>query len=300
VGKSHLDTAETSPDEAYVLVMSGMESTARIYDRISRALVGNFALAGFSSGSFDRGDVVFWPGMERGYAFLVGNTTGLSLYSALDGTLLEQLDDRPVWEMRWSPDHRYLLCNLADIATQTSVLTIFRRGAETALEEVATVRLPERLDGWALSADNRYLAATYYPSDTLELVDLSTGKVVWSVKAPTYSNSVDISPDGTRVAIGGNHLVVMDAADPARRATYDKFGNNIHRVRFSPSGDAVAASSYDGHLRILSADPGAPSLKLLKDLRHGGTANVYAATFLADGSGIISSSGDTTVRYWGK
>jgi WD40 repeat protein len=300
VGRSHLDAAATSPDETLFLVMSDMEATVRIYDRKSRKLLGNYAVDGFEAGKFERGDVAFWPDLERGPAFLVGTVRGLALYSATTGERLDTLSERPVWSMRWSPDRRFLLCIEADISTQTSVLTIFRRAAGPKLEEVRRVPLAERLDGWALSADKRFLAATYYPSDTLELVDLHTGESQWRIAAPTYSNSVDISPDMSRVAIGGNRLVVLDRADPTRRAAYEKFGNNIHEVRFSPSGDAVAASSYDGHVRILSADPGAKALKLLADLRHGGTANVYSIIFLNGGDGLLSSSGDETVRTWGK
>jgi WD40 repeat protein len=300
VGRSHLDAAMASPDESLLLVMSDMEATIRIYDRQSGALLGNYAVDGFSSGSFERGDVLFWPDLERGQAFLVGSLRGIALYSATTGERLAMLSERPVWSMRWSPDRRFLLCTESNIATQTSVLTIFRRGAGPALEEVRSVQLDARLDGWALSRDNRFLAATYYPSDTLELVDLHTGEILWRVQAPRYSSSVDISPDGTRVAIGGDRAVVFDRADPTRRATYEKFGNNIHEVRFSPSGDAIAASSYDGHVRILSADPAAKALKLLKDLRHGGTANVYSLEFLRGGDGLLSSSGDETVRIWGR
>jgi WD40 repeat protein len=300
VKRSHLDAAAASPDESLVLVMSDMEATVRIYDRRSRALLGNYAVDGFASGAFERGDVDFWPDLERGPAFVVGNLRGIALYSATTGERIGALSERPVWSMRWSPDRRFLLCVEADIATQTSVLTIFRRAPGPALEEVRSVQLEARLDGWALSADNRFLAATYYPSDTLELIDLHSGEILWRVKAPTYSSSVDVSPDGTRVAIGGDRAVVLDRDDPTKRATYEKFGNNLHEVRFSPSGDALAVSSYDGHVRILSADPAAKALKLLADLRHGGTANVYSIVFLSGGDALLSSSGDETVRIWGR
>lgn len=300
VGRSHLDKALTSPDESLLLVMSEMEATIRIYDRRSRALLGNYAVDGFASGAFERGDVDFWPDLERGPAFVVGNLRGIALYSATTGERIGALSERPVWSMRWSPDRRFLLCVEADITTQTSVLTIFRRAPGPALEEVRSVQLEARLDGWALSADNRFLAATYYPSDTLELIDLHSGEILWRVKAPTYSSSVDVSPDGTRVAIGGDRAVVLDRDDPTKRATYEKFGNNLHEVRFSPSGDALAVSSYDGHVRILSADPAAKALKLLADLRHGGTANVYSIVFLSGGDALLSSSGDETVRIWGR
>lgn len=300
VGHTHLDTAELSPDGAYLLVMSGMESTIRIYERATKRRVGNYSVPGFSPGSFERGDVLFWPSMIRGYAFLIGNTRGLNLYSTLTGEHLETLDDRQVWDMRWSPDGRYLVCNLSDIGTQTSRLTFFEIGPEGDLAEIRSVAMEERVDDWALSPDNTLMAVTYYPSDTLELVDLRTGTVMWTVSAPRYSNSIDFSPDGRKIAIGGNHLVVMDRDDPTRHGVYERFNNNIHRVRFSPSGDVVATSAYDGHVRIVSVEPVKGKLELIKDLRHGGTANVYTVVFLEDGSGLISTSGDKTVRYWGK
>jgi WD40 repeat protein len=300
VGRSHLDAAAASPDESLLLVMSDMEATVRVYDRGSKRLVGNWAVDGFEAGKFERGDVAFWPDLERGPAFVVGSTRGIALYAATTGERIASLSERPVWSLRWSPDGRYLLCAEADIGTQTSVLTIFRRAAGPRLEELRRVPLDARLDGWALSADNRFLAATYYPSDTLELIDLHTGEIAWRVKAPQYTSSVDVSPDGSRVAIGGDRAVVFDRTDPARRASYEKFGNNLHEVRFSPSGDALAVSSYDGHVRILSADPGAKALKLIKDLRHGGTANVYSLQFLDGGDALLSSSGDETVRIWGR
>ena len=52
------------------------------------------------------------------------------------------------------------------------------------------------------------------------------------------------------------------------------FGNNIHRVRFSPSGDALAVSSYEGKVRVFDATTKGPTLPLRKLLRHSGTANV--------------------------
>jgi hypothetical protein len=76
----------------------------------------------------------------------------------------------------------------------------------------------------------------------------------------------------------------------------------VGHVRFSPSGDAVIASSYDGRLRIFRWETAhrdgrtALTLSLAQTLRHDGKANVYAFVFEADGDGIVSASGDQTVR----
>jgi hypothetical protein len=42
-----------------------------------------------------------------------------------------------------------------------------------------------------------------------------------------------------------------------------------------------------------------PSLDLTKTLSHAGTANVYELLFYDSGNGLISTSGDQTIRYWG-
>jgi WD40 repeat protein len=144
------------------------------------------------------------------------------------------------------------------------------------------------------------MAVTLYPSDRVELIELRAGEVVWSVPSPRYSNTIDISPDGRIVAVGGEFLSLIDADNPLRSSTYRDFANNIHTVRFSPSGDAVAVSSYDGHIRIISTDMKTPDATLIKVLRHAGDSSVYSLVFGRDGSFLISSSGDRTIRFWGK
>jgi len=302
VGQSHVDTALLDPDDKHLLVRSDNESTIRVYRLADRRLIGNFAVAGFASGTFERGAVVWWPvpGPDREPLFLVGNGAGLALHSALSGALVRTLDPRPFWDLGWSPDGRTLLATRADLTAQTSRLTVFTRDGDDRLVELADRPLPERLDGWALSRDNRLLAVSWYPSDTVELFDTQDGRSRWRLPAPRYTGSLAFSPDGALLAVGGEHLLLLDVADPSRRATATRFGNNLHEVRFSPSGDAVAATSYDGHARLFGADLGRGTLRLLKDLRHAGTANVYAASFLRDGSGLVTSSGDRTVRLWGR
>ncbi len=300
VGESHLSIAEISEDETYLIAQSQAEATVRIYERATKKLIGNYSVDGFVPGEFMRGSVTRWPGEANGGpAFLVGNTKGLALYSMLDGTKIKQLADHEVWDMRWSADGRHLICTLSDTNTQRSVLSFYERDGET-ITLVAQLGMPERVDGVVLSRDKTQMAITNYPSNTIELFDLKTGASRWKVPAPEFAGAIDFSPDGSRIAVGGAKVVLLDVADPKRQSVFDGLGNNAHRVRFSPSGDALAVSAYDGHLRILSAELTSAQLSLLKDLRHKGTANVYAVRFLADGSGVISSSGDRTIRYWGR
>jgi WD40 repeat protein len=298
VGKTHLGHADLSPDGELLLVMSGMEATVRVYDAASGALVANHPIPGF--GQFDRGTALFWPHADGEPAFVFGSERGLDLHAVRDGRVLARLSDIPAWDLVWSPDRRYLVSVSSEIPAQRSRVTFFRVLPDRRLEQVGSAALPQRVDGLDLSDDNRLLAYLTYPGDELVLHDLATGERRWAIPAPMYADGVDISPDGTLVAAGGAELVLVDAADPLRRSYATDFGNNIGVVRFSPSGDAVAASSYDGHVRLFPADLSKPKLRLLKDLRHAGTSNVYAVLFLADGAGLWSSSGDKTLRRFGR
>ncbi|MBN2341618.1 MAG: hypothetical protein JXX29_02755 [Deltaproteobacteria bacterium] len=299
VGQTHLSTADWSVDETHLLLMSDAEAAIRIYALPSKKLVGRYWVDGFSPDTFSAGEALFWPSTRDGLRFVVGNDTGLAIYSALDGTLIERVNSYQVSQLRFSPDNRYLLCTRAHIDTQTTTLYVYARVEDSnTLAVVGVIESDERIEDLALSRDNQLLAITYYPSNTVALYDVQTGTEKWKVDAPVYTNSIDISPDGAVVAVGGNRLLLIDAISPARQATYRKFNNNIHRVRFSPSGDAVAASSYDGHVRIVSSDVQTSELTLLADLRHGGTANVYSIEFRTDGSGLVSSSGDKSAIIW--
>jgi WD40 repeat protein len=150
-----------------------------------------------------------------------------------------------------------------------------------------------------MSPDATRLGVLYFPSNQIEWIDLKHRQLLWQASAPEFANSLDLSPDGARLAVGGKALFLFSVDDPTRVAIFSKFDNNIHQVRFSPAGDALAASSYDGHLRIVSATTEGGALALRKDLRHAGTANVYAFRFTRDGRRLYSCSGDRTVRLFG-
>jgi WD40 repeat protein len=297
VGKSHLYHADLLDGERLLLAMSSEEGSVRVYERSTRELLGNFAIPGL--GRFEGGAVASWPDSGDEPLFLFGKSDGLWLFSAASGERVALLDEGPVGALRWSPDRRILMTVISETSTQISTMVFFVRSARRALERLATIPFPERVDAWSLSRDNRFLAVLYYPSDTMELVDLHAGEPLFRVPTPEFGGDVMISPDGRSIAMGGAGLLLVDASDPSRRTLYSRFANNIGRVRFSPSADAIVTSSYDGKIRIFGYDLSWPRLELKKTLSHAGSANVYELLFFDRGAGLISTSGDQTIRYWG-
>src|SRR5690606_30642242 len=148
------------------------------------------------------------------------------------------------------------------------------------------------VDDWDLSRDHRLLAVSLYPTEDLLVVDLHDGANLLRVPGPRYAKSVAFSPNGRLVAIAGAGLLLVDLLNPQRRGLYTHFFNNIVHIGFSPSGDALVASSYAGRVHIFGYDAGLQAmagngngngngnrglrLTLLQTLRHAGQANVYA------------------------
>jgi len=301
VGRSHLQEVALFPGEELLLAMSDDEASVRVYDRASARLVGNYAIPGFKQ--FETGGVLAWP--EGAPRFVAGSSQGLFLYDARTGALLKTFANERLGTLRWSPDRRILVAR--GIAQQdSSVLHFYVRSADgptgANLEPLGNFAFHERIDAWDLSADNRLLVLATYPSSDLVVVDLRTGVETLRIPGTDFGGDVAFSPDGRLVAMGGKGLLLVDLLNPARRAFRSHFYNNIGHVRFSPSGDAVVTSSYDGRLRIFRYETVARdarsslTLSLQQTLRHDGQANVYAFVFEANGDGIVSVSGDQTVR----
>lgn len=297
VGYGYLSIVDVSVDERFALVVSEDEAKIRTYAFPTLRPVSQVAVEGYEK--FGRGDFVFWPFGEGQPSVVFAGERGLVLVDT--GTArTAMLSDQPAYALRWTDDHRVLGATLSVIPAQRSRIAFYGVEDARALEPLVVLDFAERVEEWDLDFAKRRLAVTYYPSNTVEVLDLADRRALWVAPAPEYSNSVDISSDDQRLAVGGSKVVVFDMNGGRPVAEDAHFGNNIHRVRFSPSGDALAVSSYEGKVRLFDATKAGPTLPLRKLLRHTGTANVYALAFSRDGSRLVSSSGDKTVRVWGE
>ena len=304
VGQSHLTAAHFFEGERQVLVQSDVEGVARVYDVKTGRVV---ARHDFRVPEFEAGALVPWPTHAPGSLsahdpmapqFLYAKEDGLVLSDALSPGKTAQLSDAWIRLMRWSSDRSTLVALPRADASSASTLEFYER-REQALHLLGKLHFTGRVDAWDLSRDNRLLAVAYYPSSRVQVFDLSTGQIVAAFPAQNYVASLMFSPNGRMLAVGGQGLLLVDLLNTNRRAYYSHYFNNINTVRFSPSGDALATSSYDGHIRIFSYESDGPSLRLMRTLRHEGRANVYNIEFSEDGSRLLSASGDQTVRIFG-
>jgi WD40 repeat protein len=83
---------------------------------------------------------------------------------------------------------------------------------------------------------------------------------LWKLPSPvldvtSHAGAVAYSPDGTALAVGGSSVQLRDAATGKLIATLTGPAGHVYSVAFSPSGDRLAASSYDGTVFMWDTSP---------------------------------------------
>ncbi|MFN8024127.1 MAG: WD40 repeat domain-containing protein [Acidimicrobiales bacterium] len=120
---------------------------------------------------------------------------------------------------------------------------------------------PDRLAAGAAAAFDPS-GALLVTADRIGWVDVwevETGAHRWGVQLERGVRTVAFSPDGTRLAVGGNTgmLLELDAAAGERRRQFDGHAGPVVTVAYSPDGTLLAsAGSQDHELRVWRLDLG--------------------------------------------
>ncbi len=148
---------------------------------------------------------------------------------------------------------------------------------------------------YALSPDDRTLAALSCVGHVVQLYDTRTGKPRFPDPGPTRAVwRVAFSPDGRWLAAGGedNTVRLWDMATGTQRLKLEGHGAAVDSVSFSPDGKLLASGSYDGTIALWDSASGA----------RVGTLNGHqrdtTVRFSPDGKLVAAGTGDGGVRMW--
>jgi WD40 repeat protein len=167
------------------------------------------------------------------------------------------------------------------------------------LHEIET--LGGRILHLALSEDRTHLAVVLANEKndlSLVIYDPSSGKELkrWPIDLHPTIFALALSPDGTRVACGGDDGVVpvWDTRTGEKLSECRGHQTKVLSIAFRGDGLRLLTASHDGTVRQWDARTGrevAPPYD-----RH--TAEVLAAVYSPDGQRVASAGADRTVRLW--
>jgi WD40 repeat protein len=160
------------------------------------------------------------------------------------------------------------------------------------------IKLPsEAQSPLVLSPDGTRLAVTLFTNRRgVAIYDTSTGKEQVSLVNEAGVYALAFSPDGQRLAIGGDGRVVriVDTATGKHLPQCQGHTSKILAIAFRGDGRLLVTGSHDGTVRQWDAQTGREVEPPYR--RH--TAEVSAAAYSPDGQRVASAGADRTVRLW--
>jgi WD40 repeat protein len=238
-------------------------------------------------------------------ADLVVDTAGGPRFWAMTRTGL-RLTDMGGGQTRTLPigPERGLIVAVVQTGRGLRVAAAFGDSAVDLLDEaghvLCHVKMPQTKD-WALavSPDGTRLACVWIEGEwrRIGVFDATSGKQTAVCQGHLGGiNGLRFSPDGTRLASGGEDRAVClwDVVSGARLATCRGHMGPVHSVAFRPDGARLLTSSSDETVRQWDAATG-NAVGAPYD-RH--TGEVYRAVYSPDGEWVASTGVDRTIRVW--
>jgi len=132
------------------------------------------------------------------------------------------------------------------------------------------------------------------PDGELAWWDLRTHKKTRAIEIAEGYHALALSPDGLTAAVGiGGGFQLVDAASGRVRTASKALGDEPQWLLFSPDGETVVSTGFDGAVTVWDAESATPSETL-----RGHSASVRQPVFSPDGATLYTASDDGTAIAW--
>ena len=278
-------------DNGKYIASGSADGTVKIYDVVSRRLLRTFAGHTRLVTS-----IAFSPDSLLAASGSYDHT--IKLWNVADGRLVRTLTGHTdlVWSIAFSPDGHRIVSGSSD-----QTIRIWALDSNTAPEKISTTEEVSRV---AVSPDGRTILAMNFFNKSVLLWDVGSKRITGTLSTDTAEisglpRSMTLSQDGEVLIVpanSGSAIAVWDFPNRRLKQILPVFhkGREISSLAISPDGSRIAVGDvYTGGLSVWDLIHG----RLLVTL-SGHNGAVTALAWTPDGTRLVSSSTDRTVRVW--
>jgi len=299
--KERVITVAFSPDGQRLASASGeteKHGEVKIWDVDSGQMLFSFAGQAVPVSS-DLVRLAFSPDGRRFASGSVDNT--VKVWELMTGDEVHTLSSHtnPILHATFSPDGRRLIS-----AGRDRLVNVWDLGDAERRESAPSWTLGDfSLSVWAiaLSPDGCRLAIGGPTADgNVRVYDLTTRKLLLTLRGETRVISLAFSPDGRRLASAGYDRIIRlwDTTTGHEVLALRGHAAQLGRVLFSPDGQRLASASADGTVRVWDASPfdenANPKIRTIS----GHDGEFFGVTFSPDNRLLASASTDGAIKLW--
>lgn len=164
----------------------------------------------------------------------------------------------------------------------------------TNFQEIKTVKGDDWVSTVCLTPDDRYIIGEYSYAKKVDVWDFQTGELISTLNVNLQIGSMDISPDGSKVALSCYHKIqIWSLISNKPLLSIDDNSVNGFAIKYSHDGKLLAVGSADGEIKFFD-----PNSLNLKHALSGHFKPVLSVSFSKDDRYLVSGSSDQMAKVW--